>query len=348
VKTLRNPDFWIPLAAVALGWLAAALFRLLTLRHARRRQSRLAALFSRHLTRPLVLLLPVLLGRAVQPLLHLHPEVDPAVRHAATLLLIFGFGWLLIALISVLDESVRAGALSQARSTRDVRVLTRLAIFFRILKVVIAVVTVAAMLVTFPDVRALGTSILASAGIAGIVLGIAARPAVESLIAGLQVAFTEPFHLGDVVVLEGEQGRVEEITSTYVVLGLWDRRRLIVPLAYILQRPFQNLTRAGTSLLAPVTVDVDYSTPVAEVREEAGRIVASSKLWDGDAWNLQVTDAGDRTLRLRVVASAADAASAWDLRCEIRERLVAYLQERHPNALPRVRAAIEGGAPGAG
>jgi small-conductance mechanosensitive channel len=345
---LPAADFWIPLAAVALGWLAAALFRLLTLRHARRRESRLAALFARHLTRPLVLLLPVLFGRAVQPLLHLHPDVDPAVRHAATLLLILGFGWLLVALISVLDEALRKGVFSEAHGGRDVRVLTRLAIFFRILKVVIAVVTAAAMLVTFPEVSALGTSILASAGIAGIVLGIAARPAVESLIAGLQVAFTEPFHLGDVVVLEGEQGRVEEITSTYVVLGLWDRRRMVVPLGYLLQRPFQNLTRAGTSLLAPVTLEVDYATPVAALREEAGRIVASSRLWDRDTWSLQVTEAGERTMRLRVVASAADAASAWDLRCEIRERLVAWLQERHPDALPRVRATIEGGAPGPG
>jgi len=339
-----SPDFWVAAAAVAVGLLAAALFRLLTRRHAQRQGSALTALVSRHLTRPLLLLLPVFLGRVVQPLLHIHPGVAPAVRHAATLLLILGFGWLLIALISVFDESLRGGVLSGTPSERDVRTVTRLAIFFRILKVVIAVVTTAAMLVTFPDVRALGTSILASAGIAGIVLGLAARPAVESVIAGLQVAFTEPFHLGDVVVVEGEQGRVEEMTSTYVVLGLWDRRRMIVPLPYLLQRPFQNLTRSGTSLLAPVTVEVDYGTPVDELRAEVGRIVASSKLWDGDTWSLQVTEAGERTIRLRVVASAADAASAWDLRCEIREKLIAFLQERHPGALPRMRATLEGGS----
>jgi small-conductance mechanosensitive channel len=221
VTAPHSPDFWIPLAAVALGWLAAAVFRILMMRHARRRGSRVGALLSRHLTRPLFLLLPVFLARVVQPLLHLHPEVDPALRHAATLLLILGFGWLLIALISVMEQSLRDGALS-AGGARDARVLTRLAILFRILKVVIAVVAVAAMLLTFPEVSALGTSILASAGIAGIVLGIAARPAVENL------------------------------------------------------------------------------------------------------------------------------PSAWDLRCEIRERLVAYLQQRHPGALPRIRATIEGGAPGPG
>ena len=123
-----------------------------------------------------------------------------------------------------------------------------------------------------------------------------------------------------------------------MVVALWDRRRMVVPLAYFLQKPFQNLSRAGTSLLAPVTVEVDYSTPVAALREEVGRIVASSKLWDRDTWNLQVTEAGERTMRLRVVASAADSATAWDLRCEIREKLIAYLQERHPGGLRARRA----------
>ena len=129
------------------------------------------------------------------------------------------------------------------------------------------------MLVTFPEGRALGTSLLASAGIAGIVLGIAARPAVESLIAGLRVAFTEPFQLDDVVIVEGEWGRIEEITSTYVVVRIWDRRRLIVPLGYFLEKPFQNWTRSGSTLLAQVTIEVDYSTPVAKLRDQAGEII---------------------------------------------------------------------------
>jgi small-conductance mechanosensitive channel len=348
VSPLDGADRWIPVAAVAAGWLAAVLFRVVTLRHARRKDSRVAALLARHATRPLMLLLPALLGRAVQPLLHVRADVAPAVRHAVTLILIFSVGWLLVALISMLDEYLREPARPGDRIGRDASFLTRFSIYFRVLKVLIAVITAAAMLVTFPEARAVGTSILASAGIAGIVLGIAARPAVESLIAGLQVAFTEPFHLGDVVVVEGEQGRVEEITSTYVVLGLWDRRRTVVPLAYFLQKPFQNLSRSGTSLLAPVTVEVDYGTPVAEVREEVGRIVASSTLWDRETWNLQVTEAGERTVRLRVVASAPDPATAWDLRCEIREKLIAYLQERLPGALPKVRATIEGGGPEAG
>ena len=342
MKAFDTPDFWIPLLAVILGLLAAALFQALSRRYARRRQSRFGELLARHATWPLVLLLPVLFGRAVQPLMHLQPAVAPAVRHVVTLLLIFGLGWLFIALISVLDEYLRERIPSGLSGASRARIVTRLGVLFRVLTAVVVLVTGAAMLITFPEVRAIGTSILASAGIAGVILGIAARPGLEGLMAGLHVALTEPFHLGDTVVVEGEQGRVEEITSTYVVLALWDGRRRVVPLAYFLQKPFENLNRSPSGLLAAVTVDVDYGVPVAELREHVGRMVASSKLWDGQSWNLQVIGAGERTVRLRVVASAADAASSWDLRCEIREKLIQHLHQRCPWALPRVRSVVEG------
>ena len=342
MKTLSSPDSLIPLAALTTGLLAALLFRLVTLRYARRRDSKLAAAFARHTTRPLLLLLPVFLARLVQPLLHLEPAVAPTVRHAGTLLLILCFGWLLISLIAVLDEHLHERLLSGLRDEkRAKRVVTRVRILGRVLTVVVLVLTAAAMLVTFPEGRAIGASILASAGIAGLVLGIAARPAAESLIAGLRVALTEPFHLDDVVIVEGEWGRIEEITSTYVVVRIWDLRRLVVPLGYFLEKPFQNWTRSGAALLAQVTVEVDYSTPVAKVREQVGEIVASSELWDRGSWNLQVVEAGERTMRLRVVASAADSGNAWNLRCEIREKLIAYLQEHLPWALPRIRATLE-------
>ncbi len=345
MTTLSRPDVWIPLTALMTGLLAALLFRFLTLRHARRRESKMAEALARHVTRPLLLLLPVFLARLVQPLLDLDPAIAPAVRHAGTLLLIAGFGWLLISLISVLDESLHQRFLPGVRGDRSAkRLLTRMEILCRVLTLVVVALTAAAMLVTFPEGRAIGTSILASAGIVGLVLGIAARPAAESLIAGLQVALTEPFHLDDVVIVEGEWGRIEEITSTYVVVRIWDLRRLIVPLRHFLERPFQNWTRSGTALLAQVAVEVDYSTPVARVREQVGEILASSKLWDRGSWGLQVVEAGERTMRLRVVASAADSGNAWDLRCEVREKLIAWLQEHHPWALPRIRTTLEGGS----
>jgi small-conductance mechanosensitive channel len=346
MEILSRPDFWIPLTALAVGLVAGLLFHLALLRVATRRGSKVAASLARHATRPLLLLLPVFLARLVQPLLDLEPALVPTLRHAGTLLLILAFGWLLLSLIAVLDESLRERAVAGVRDeTRAKRMLTRVAIYRRVLTTVIVVLTAGGMMATFEEGRAIGASILASAGIAALVLGIAARPAAENLIAGLRVALTEPIHIDDVVIVEGEWGKIEEITSTYVVVRIWDRRRLIVPLAYFLEKPFQNWTRSGTDLLAQVTLEVDYSTPVDQVREAAGRIVAASEHWDRGFWNLQVTEAGERTIRLRVLASAADSDRAWNIRCEIREKLIAYLQERHPWALPKVRATLEGGFP---
>jgi small-conductance mechanosensitive channel len=345
MTTLSHPEAWIPLSAVVLGLSVAAVLRLLALHYARDRGSTLAAAMARHATRPLFLLLPAVLGRIVQPLLALEPGVDPGVRHAVTLLIILAFGWLLIALSAAFDDHLRARLLSRVRDSRNARrALTRVGILDRVLTIVIWTLTVAAMLMTFPTMRAMGTSILASAGIAGIVLGLAARPGMEALMAGLQVALTEPFSIDDVVIVEGEWGRIEEITATYVVVCIWDLRRLVLPLSYFLEKPFQNWTRSGTALLGQVTLEVDYRTPVAAVREQAGAIVSASPLWDGQSWNLQVTEAGERTMRLRVVASAADSSNAWDLRCEIREKLIAWLQERYPESLPRMRATVESAA----
>jgi small-conductance mechanosensitive channel len=344
METLSRPDFWIPFTALTVGLVAAILVRLGLLRIASRRGSKVAASLALHTTRPLLILLPVFLARLVQPLLHLEPALVPTLRQAGTLLLITSFGWLLISLVSVLDDSLRARALAGVPDeARANRILTRAGIFRRVLTTVIVVLTAAGIMATFEAGRAIGASILASAGIAALVLGIAARPAAENLIAALRVAITEPIHIDDVVIVEGEWGKIEEITSTYVVVRIWDRRRLIVPLGYFLEKPFQNWTRSGTDLLAQVTLEVDYSTPVEKVREQAGRIVTASKLWDKGFWNLQVTEAGERTMRLRVLASAANADNAWNLRCEIREKLIAYLQEHHPWALPKIRATLEGG-----
>jgi small-conductance mechanosensitive channel len=348
METLSRPDFWIPFTALTVGLVAAILVRLGLLRIASRRGSKVAASLALHTTRPLLILLPVFLARLVQPLLHLEPALVPTLRHAGTLLLITSFGWLLISLVSVLDDSLRARALAGVPDeARANRILTRAGIFRRVLTTVIVVLTAAGIVATFEAGRAIGASILASAGIAALVLGIAARPAAENLIAGLRVALTEPIHIDDVVIVEGEWGKIEEITSTYVVVRIWDRRRLIVPLAYFLEKPFQNWTRSGTDLLAQVTLEVDYSTPVDKVREQAGRIVTSSELWDRGFWNLQVTEANERTMRLRVLASAANADNAWNLRCELREKLITYLQEHAPWALPKIRATLEGGSPAA-
>jgi small-conductance mechanosensitive channel len=201
------------------------------------------------------------------------------------------------------------------------------------------------MLLTFPQARAAGTSLLASAGIVGVIVGVTARSTVGNLIAGLQIAFAEPIRLDDAVVVEGEWGNIEEITLTYVVVRIWDRRRLVLPCSYFVEHPIENWTRYSADIVGTVHLHVDYTTPVEEVRAEFERVLAASKLWNGQTAVLQVVDTTERTMVLRALVSADSAPTAWDLRCEVREQLLAWLQQQHPGALPRVRAELEAPAP---
>jgi hypothetical protein len=221
------------------------------------------------------------------------------------------------------------------------RIRTQVQVLRRIAVAVIGVVAIGAMLMTFPGIWNIGAGLFASAGVAGLAIGMAARPALSNLLAGVQIALTEPIRIEDVVIVEGEWGKIEEIGTTYVVVRIWDLRRLVVPLSYFIDHPFQNWTRSSAALLGTVFLYTDYSVPVDEVRQELHRTLETSKLWDGKTWGLQVTDAGDRVLQLRALMSASDASTAWDLRCIVRERLIGFLQERYPGSLPRVRADIQ-------
>ena len=189
--------------------------------------------------------------------------------------------------------------------------------------------------------RHVGTSILASAGIASVIIGFAAQRSLGTLVAGLQIAITQPIRIDDVVIVENEWGRIEEITLTYVVVRIWDLRRLVVPISYFLEKPFQNWTRVSAHLLGTVMLHVDYTVPLNVMREELDRILEQSKLWDHKVKVLQVTDTTDRTLELRALVSAGNASAAWDLRCEVREAMVDFLQRNYPECLPRTRAAVE-------
>jgi small-conductance mechanosensitive channel len=210
----------------------------------------------------------------------------------------------------------------------------------RLLVAAIVTVTACLILMSIPSIRQIGITLFASAGIAGLVAGMAARPALSNLIAGVQLALTEPIRLDDVVIVEGEWGWIEEIRPTYVVVRIWDLRRLIVPLSYFIEHPFQNWTRKTADILGTVFVYVDYTVPVDAVREELHRILESTDLWDKKVWNLQVTKSAEQTLELRALMSAPTSGKAWDLRCHVREELVKYLQREYPHALPTVRAEI--------
>ncbi|HEY0569403.1 MAG TPA: mechanosensitive ion channel domain-containing protein, partial [Xanthobacteraceae bacterium] len=205
----------------------------------------------------------------------------------------------------------------------------------------IVVITLAAALMTFDAVRQYGVSLFASAGVAGIIAGLAARPVLSNLFAGVQLAITQPIRLEDSVVVENEFGQVEEITATYVVVRLWDLRRLVVPLSYFIEKPFQNWTRENTALLGAVSIHADYSVPIERVREAFHDILKASPLWDGKTANLQVADSKERSVELRALVSAANAGALGDLRCEVREKLIAFLQREYPEALPRARTDIK-------
>jgi small-conductance mechanosensitive channel len=224
---------------------------------------------------------------------------------------------------------------------------TQIRVLVRTIDVVLVILTVAAALMTFPAVRQYGVSLFASAGAAGIIVGLAARPLLSNLFAGIQLAITQPIRIDDAVIVENEWGRVEEITSTYVVVRIWDLRRMIVPLSYFIEKPFQNWTRQTSALIGSVLVYVDYSAPVSAIRQELERIVKASKNWNGEVINLQVTDAKERTIELRAIMSANSSGAAFDLRCEVREKLIAFLQREHPEALPRERSnvSLSGEAP---
>ncbi|MEZ5990472.1 MAG: mechanosensitive ion channel [Planctomycetota bacterium] len=294
--------------------------------------------------RPARFVLPLLCCLWVVGPAPLSPAAEDGLRHGLAVLLIFTSTWLLTRVLT----AVVTGLLSRydtsvSDNLEARRVHTRLRVITRVANSLIWVLGVAAILMTFPSIRQLGTTVLASAGIAGIVVGLAAQRTIGNFLAGIQIALTQPVRLDDAVVIAGEWGRVEEITSTYVVVRIWDQRRLIVPFSTLLEQPFQNWTRRSAAMLGQVSLWTDYRVPVQAVRDELRRIVQDCDKWDGETVVLQVVDATDRAVQLRALVSARDSSAAWDLRCLVREELIGFLQREHPEALPVTRAVIEGG-----
>ncbi len=261
-----------------------------------------------------------------------------SVRHLNGLLLIAATTWLAVRAINGLADGIIAKHPYDAVDNLQARrVLTQTRVLARTAITMLLVAGAAMMLMTFPGAKQVGASLLASAGVIGIVAGLAAKPVFSNLIAGLQIALAQPIRIDDVLVVEGEWGRVEEITGTFVVLRIWDDRRLILPLSYFIEKPFQNWTRHSAQILGSVFIYADYGMPVPALRGEVERLVKASPLWDGRFFNLQVTDATERTMQLRVLCTAASSSLAFDLRCEVREGVIAYMQREYPEFLPRMR-----------
>src|SRR6478672_6786162 len=282
----------------------------------------------------------------VIPVAPLPPDTASVLARLLAMAVIGMIGWTIIVIMHIAAElylrrfrlDVDDNFLARKHNTQ-VRVLLRSA------DVIVILVTVGAALMTVQSVRQYGISLFASAGVAGIVAGLAARPVLGNLMAGVQLAMTQPIRLYDAVIVENEYGTIEEITSTYVVVKLWDLRRMIVPLTYFIEKPFQNWTRENSSLIGNVMMYLDYRAPVGIIRQKFRDIVKESKLWDGQTAALQITDFKEGTMELRLLMSARSSGAAFDLRCEVREKLIDFIQHEHPEALPHSRQVAAKSAP---
>lgn len=308
-----------------------------------RSSSKLDDLFVPLVGKSLRIIVPVVGIIFALPILGLPPEYAGVLGKGTSILLIVAVAIILFQAVNLGEKAVLVEFDIKAADNLQARkIYTQVHVISKVVYAVIGLFTIASVLMLFQEVRQFGTSILASAGVLGIIIGFAAQKTISNLFAGFQIAMTQPIRLDDVVIVEGEWGRVEEISLTYVTIHIWDDRRLIVPLSYFIEKPFQNWTRVSAQLLGSVFVWVDYTMPLDELRKALKDIIEPNPLWDKRFWNLQVTDTTEQTMQLRVLATTADSSKGWDLRCDIREKIIAYIQQHHPESLPQFRTQISG------
>jgi small-conductance mechanosensitive channel len=338
---------WLPDPVVALVILAIAVLVALALHQWARKLVRkalagrypyLLSTFTqtRGLSRLALLILAMIIAIPVAPV---PPETAALLTRLMAVAVIGLVGWgLIIALHIAADLYLRRFRLDVDDNLLARKHNTQVRVLSRTIDVLLVMLTLGAALMTIPAVRQYGISLFASAGVAGIIAGLAARPVLSNLMAGVQLAMTQPIRLFDAVVVENEHGTIEEITSTYVIVKLWDWRRMIVPLTYFIEKPFQNWTREASALIGTVMIYVDYRAPVGIIREKFHEILKQSdNKWDEKVASLQVTDLKEGAMELRCLMSARSGTQTFDLRCEVREKLIDFLQKEHPEALPRSR-----------
>jgi small-conductance mechanosensitive channel len=338
------PQWFIGLAIVACTILAALFVHSIAIRVTRRmlgHRRPVAILFLDRTAGPTRLALGLAAVAFVLPLAPLNDALRQQLSHFLAVAVIALVGWISIRAV----DMAATRYLAQFRLDIDENFLarkhiTQVRVFKRVIDTLVIIIAVSTALMTFDSVKQYGVSLFASAGAAGLIVGLAARPLLSNLIAGVQIAITQPIRIEDAVIIENEWGWVEDIASTYVVIRLWDWRRMVVPLSYFIERPFQNWTRDAQSLIGAIALHVDYSADVPRIRKRLEQVARESKLWDGAVVNLQVIDTHPRTIELRALVSARNAPQSWDLRCEIREKLLAFIREEMPEALPRERAVI--------
>ncbi|AVZ72495.1 mechanosensitive ion channel protein [Streptomyces lunaelactis] len=329
-----------------LGWVVDLLLRRVDRHHP---ETPLWGLLRRcRLPLQVVLLTALLRGTYRETQWQLIEDHEAGIGHVLSLVLIGASAWLVIRIVSAVVESTYVRYASSTRDPARVRrVRTQVTLIMRIVTAIVVVVAVAAMLLTFPGMEKVGASLLASAGIIGIVAGVAAQSTLGNLFAGFQIAFGDMVRIGDTVVVDGEWGTVEEVTLTFLAVRTWDERRITMPVSYFTSKPFENWSRGGAQMTGTVFFHLDHSAPVSLMREKLQDILRECGAWDGRDWSLAVTDTTPSTMQVRAVVTAKDADDVWTARCAVREQMIAWLCEQHPYALPRITtspAAVDGGA----
>ncbi|GIH02843.1 mechanosensitive ion channel protein MscS [Rhizocola hellebori] len=328
--------------AAVCAWLLGLLSAWLVELVSRRRYELLLAKLSHSCRRPWRITLLVSAELIVLPHTAIPDPTQAVIRHGLVIALIAACAWLFVKALFVLEDATfRRLPVDVPDNRRMRRARTQIGVLRRLTAVAVILVAAGSILVTFQPLRAFGASLLASAGFLSVVAALAARTTLGHVFAGLQLVFTDALRIDDVVVVENnEWGRIEELRLTYVVVRLWDERRLVLPTTYFTTTPFQNWTRNEARVVASVNLYLDYTMPITPLREEARRIIEASPLWARHEWVLQVVDTTEKTMVIQVLADAADGPSAFDLKCEIREQLIAFLRTHYPQCLPGTRISL--------
>ncbi|RXK85642.1 mechanosensitive ion channel family protein [Filimonas effusa] len=346
-RTLGDvPDFVWNLVlfgiAILIGFVVKVILAWILKLYSRKKDFTIVGSILKRLSGPVNSFLPLFVLNLFLPLMRLSKLAYTRLDKALEIFLIATFAAMLIAIVKVFEDNVyRHYDLTKADNLRERKVRTQLQFIRKLVVTIIVMLTVCAILLSFEGLRKIGAGLLTGVGLGGIIIGFAAQKSLGNLLAGFQIAFTQPIRIDDVLVVEGEWGRVEEITLTYVVLNIWDQRRLILPINYFIEKPFQNWTRSQSAILGTAFIYLDYMAPVAALRDELGRLLNANPLWDKRAMALQVTDIKERTMEIRMLMSASNSGNAFDLRCYVRENIVKFVKDNYPESLPKTRAIVD-------
>lgn len=346
---LSGAPTWVgALLLVTLSFAVGFLARFILLRFIRYWQNRDRKLFKsleKHLRGSMFLFIPLLLINVGVNYIDIHPDALAFITTAVNIFIILSLCSILIRLINVVQDMLFIRYdINLSNNLRARKIRTQIIYVKKVAIVLIVSLCVSLILLNFPSVRKFGTTILAGAGVAGIIIGFALQKSLVNLFAGIQIAFTQPIKIDDAVVVENEWGWIEEINLTYIVVRIWDLRRLVLPITYFTEKPFQNWTRNDAQILGSVFLYVDYSMPLDPLRKHFEKVLSETTLWDQQTQVLQVTDTNDKTMTIRLLMTAQNSPTAWDLRCYVRERMIEFIQQNYPQSLPHVRATLNNSA----